>query len=225
MYLGNHDMGDGPTDGCLQITLPGRGRPLMWADEFEQKSAIQHLQNKMLGYRLENFQSVRSSVFDVPQFVGATRRLARNLGACLVGAPELQDRLITVLKAQDEGVRMARSEEPEAIVLEALLLLCHQRRKIAYVAEIALATNKILFARRQITLIDGPDAVRARKLGGKLKSLGFHTVRLDAAGRGIAFDPHIVKRIHELARLNGTATALQGLPGCPYCQEFSNPKE
>ncbi len=119
---------------------------------------------------------------------------------------------------------MARSEEPEAIVLEALLLLCHQRRKIAYVAEIALATNKILFARRQINVIDGPGAVTPRELGAKLKAIGFHTVRLDAAGRGIAFDPHIVKRIHELARLHGTATALQGLPGCPYCQEFFNAK-
>lgn len=220
IYIDDDDVSEPASSGCLQIVVTPGMRPLTIADEARESAMIEEIQSKLLGYRLSNFDSVRESDFDVPSFSGATRNLARDMGACFVNAPELRARLISLLAVQDSESRMAHGEELKSIVLEGMLLLCHQRKKTAYVGEIATATNHILLGRGMIDALDGPGAATPREVGGKVRSLGFQTTRLDEAGRGIAFDAQVVKRVHALAQLHDTATSRQGLPGCPFCREL-----
>src|SRR2546422_11484174 len=79
-------------------------------------------------------------------------------------------------KMHDEAVKLDRVSEIPSILLEALLVCCHERRPAVHVSEIADLANDILS--RQGELLE----LSARQVGGKLKNLGFRTERLDSAG-------------------------------------------
>jgi hypothetical protein len=201
-------------DGCLRISIAPSRRLLSVSDEQREEATIAALQNTLLDYRIENFAKVRGSDFDIPEFSGSTRELARSLAACVVDAPELQEQLVALLQPHDEALRSERTPNIAGTLLEVLLMFCHERRKSAYVSEVADDANK-LFARRKDIL-----TVSARETGGRLKSLGFHTVRLDAGGRGLRFGQADCNRIHHLARRYEVPALGKGLPGCPHCKQI-----
>jgi hypothetical protein len=80
-----------------------------------------------------------------------------------------------------------------------------------HVGEVATLVNAIL-AR------DG-EAVElsAKQVGGRMKRLGFRTMKLDAGGRGIYLLNGECARMHQLARAFRAAAVSQPLPGCPHC--------
>ena len=139
---------------------------------------------KLFNYRLANYEEVQSSQFDVPDFTGSTRQNARGLGACLVNAPDLRNRLIALLRGQDESVRAEQSAEMSP-VLESLLVVCHERRKNVHVGEIAKLASEILEVRGERI------GLSPKEVGSKLKLLGLRTCRLDAGGRGLKLSPEI----------------------------------
>ena len=157
---------------------------------------------------------MKASDFDVPEFSGSIRGLARTLGACIVEAPDLQACLVAQLQAHDEAVRLDRVSEIHSILVEALLVCCHERRSAVHVCEIADLANDILSRQGEILRLS------AREVGGKLKTLGFRTTRLDSAGRGLYLLGENCKHIHELAKSYGVPSLREGLHGCPHCQEL-----
>jgi hypothetical protein len=156
---------------------------------------------------------VKASDFDVPEFSGSIRGLARTLGACIVDAPDLLTSLVMQLQDHDQAVRLDRVSQIHSILMEALLVCCHERRSDVHVIELAELANDI-FSRH-----GEPLQLSAREVGGKLKTLGFSTVRLDSAGRGLYMLGENCKRIHELGTLYGVPSLKERLPGCPQCQE------
>ncbi|MGC2186502.1 MAG: hypothetical protein WA637_24760 [Terriglobales bacterium] len=129
-------------------------------------------------------------------------------------APDLQACLAMQLQGHDEGLRLDRVSQIHSILVEALLVCCHERRPAVHVSEIADLTNDILS--RQGELLE----LSAREVGGKLKTLGFRTTRLDSAGRGRYILGENCKRIHELGALYLAPSLKEPLPGCPHCQEL-----
>jgi hypothetical protein len=198
---------------CVTVSpASGRLRILTDADRAE----IAHeIQGKLLGYRMRNYDNVRRSEFDVSEFTGAVRSHARMLGACLVGAPELQSGLIAALRGHDEDARTARSFSLESVLIEVLILLCHesQARASATVGEITAMMNMIFQGR------DEPLKLEARKVGDVLRSLQFFTARQGSAARGISLLLEDRRRIHQLARDYDVPTIHAGVVGCPQCAE------
>ena len=112
------------------------------------------------------------------------------------------------------AVRLDRVSEIHSILVEALLVCCHERRSAVHVSEIADLANDILSRQGEILRLS------AREVGGKLKTLGFRTTRLDSAGRGLYLLGENCKHIHELAKSYGVPSLREGLHGCPHCQEL-----
>ena len=202
-------------DHCLRISLAPARELLKSVDEMQEGPIREELQAKMLKYRLMNYGKVKSSDFDVLKFTGPTRALARSLGACIVDASDLQARVAALLQNNDEAVRAERAAEIESVLLEALLVLCHERRTSVHVGEVAEIANGIL-SRRGEGVVLSP-----RETGSKLKVLGFRTTRLDSGGRGLYLLGEIRKHVHKLARLYTVPSLQSGLPGCPDCKETS----
>lgn len=214
IYSGSTDLGCACEGACLRMPVAPARRLLRPCDEECYRDVTDEIRAKLLDYRLVNYDNVLQSEFDVTDFTGPTRELARDLGSCLIDAPDLQDRLISLLRDQDESVRTERSAEMSPI-LESLMVSCHERRPALYVGEIAKTATEILSARGEWTT-PGP-----KEVGNKLKLLGLHTVRLDAGGRGLKLTRTVCARIHQLARDYDVPTAVgKGLPGCPDCKQF-----
>ena len=170
------------------------------------------LQPRLLGYRLSQHLEVTNSHFDCPQFAPETRQLARVLGAAVAGAPALQAKIATALESLDEQCRVERSQSLDAVVLEALLVLCHENKPAAYVLEATKLTNGILLARHDNRELS-PKAV-----GSIMRNrLGLGPQR-KGPGYELALSSEVSRRIHRLAAGYGVLSMLTPRADCSSCQ-------
>jgi hypothetical protein len=134
------------------------------------------------------------------------RDLAVALAMPLLGDTELEDDLVHTLDEQDLDARTYRALEPEWLVAEALLALCHPRptpegfcpRTISVlVGGIADIINRNMKRRGENI------SLSAKKTGLVLRSLGVRTKTLGSLGRGIVMTPAIREGIHRVAQRLG----------------------
>jgi hypothetical protein len=217
IYLGDVELKSPFIDSCLRIAIGPSHVLVSRSDEEREAAELAELQDQLLSYRLVHFGRVKASDFDVPEFSGSIRGLARTLGACIVDAPDLLTSLVMQLQDHDQAVRLDRVSQIHSILMEALLVCCHERRSDVHIIELAELANDILSRHGESLRLS------AREVGGKLKTLGFNTVRLDSAGRGLYILGENCKRIHELGTLYGVPSLMERLPGCPQCQEVRAP--
>jgi hypothetical protein len=90
--------------------------------------------------------------------------LARALGAAVEGSPETQARIIEALRRSDEKSKVESSQSPAAVVLEALLVACHEKRPEIHVFEIAELANGIFLGRHDDQVLS------PKALGGILRA-------------------------------------------------------
>ncbi len=124
-----------------------------------------------------------------------TAAIATSLGRCIVDAPELRQKLLTLLKTQDQQRLSEMSDTSEAIVLEATRALSRDGREQAYAREIAVEVNRRLEARGETARLS------PEKVGHRLKKLGLRTRPLSQTGHGLTFDKATVARLEELAAM------------------------
>jgi len=164
---------------------------------------------------MRNLVKVQNSEFDAPQLAFPTREIARALGDCIVEDHELQSRVVALLEEQDEDARVRRTTTFEAVIIEAALLFCHEKKKRewAYVGEFATVSNAILEGRgEQIKL-------EPRAVGDILRAVGLFTRRLGRAGRGVLLVNEIRQKIHQLAWRFGVRSIDDGVDRCGFCTE------
>ena len=159
-------------------------------------------------YRLKNFSKIAASPFDVPHFSSPTREIARALGMCIIDK-KLREELVGLLEEQDQSTRAERSTDERAVVLEALLVLCHEHKESVYVGEVRDMANAILREREERGDLTYKD------VGRQLKALRLFTKRLNKFGRGINLWENIRKRIHRLAFEYTVLSVEQGQECCP----------
>jgi hypothetical protein len=211
IFVGGEELKALFADSCLWISVAPGGRLVSFRDEQRESAQIARLQNQLLSYRLQNHEKVRTSDFDVPEIDGSIRRLGRTLGACIVDAPDLRARLVQELHEMDAATNIDQIKQIGAVLIETLLVCCHERRSTVHVGEIAKLANTIFLQRGETVQL------KPREAGGKLKGLGFCTTKIDSGGRGLYLLGENCKRIHELARSYRVPSPEPGLPGCPHC--------
>lgn len=211
IYVGNAELKTPFAESCLWIPVAPASRLVSFRDEQRESALIARVQNQLLTYRLRNHEKVRTSDFDVPEVAGSIRRLARTLGACIVDAPDLRARLVEELHMMDAATNLSQIEQIHSVLVEALLVCCHERRPSVHVAEIAKLANAIFSRQGEIL------QMKPREVGAKLRDLGFCTTKIDSGGRGLYLLKENCKRIHELARSYRVPSLQPGLPGCPHC--------
>jgi hypothetical protein len=146
-------------------------------------------------YSNKNFSYVRHWTWVPPGLSSETAAIATALGRCIVDAPELRQKLVTLLKTQDQQRLSEISNTSEAIVLEATRALSRDGREKAYVREIAVEVNRRLETRGETARLS------PERVGHQLKKLGLRTRRLSQTGNGLSFDKATVARICELAAM------------------------
>ena len=179
---------------AIEIPVSHTRVPLPLLTEAAQNAIADEFQPKLLMYRLTKHAQVINSTFDAAPLISSVSELARALGACVVDDPDRQADIVRMFKDKDEEVQEVCSWDQRVTVLEALLSLCHKRkRESVYVSEITNAANSILEARGEAFKL------APRTVGNKLRMLGLTTNRLDSAGRGMLLTIKIRERIHRLA--------------------------
>jgi hypothetical protein len=174
-------------------------------------SLAERFQPRLLDFRLRRHLSVASSQFDVPEFAGETRMLAMTLGSVFEGEPELQARVVEALRPSDEDWKSLHAEADAALVLETLLVACHEGRPKIFVGELTELVNTLLLARQ------AEKKLSAEAVGHILRDqLGLFGKR---SGPGVALllDRAHRQRIHQLAGIHHTLSALQPVAGCGLC--------
>jgi len=161
-----------------------------WLQEMIERVPV-HLSQ----YCNKNLNSVLRSKWVPSGLSSELAAIASPLGRCLTNAPELQLRLVALLKTRDKQRQAELSNTNEAIVLEATSALCLDGREHAYAREIAAAVNRRFEARGEATRL------RAEHVGHTLKGLGLPTHRLSQSGNGLKFDKATVAKIRELAAM------------------------
>jgi len=212
MYLGDRSFKGLAAETAIRVALSPApaGTPLL-TDDIEEKLANE-FQAKLLQYRIDNFAKVRRSDFDAPQLAGSARVIARFLGSCFPGDRELQSGVLRSLAGMHEAARVALAMRPESLLVEALLIQCHEGKEAVYVGDVTNSVNAILRERGESF------KVNARAVGPKIDSLGLFTER-DASGYAFKVTNEIRRQVHQLAGAYAVPTFLKS---CPLCREFSS---
>jgi hypothetical protein len=181
----------------------------------EAQELAEQFQPRLMRYRLSQHRLVADSHFDRPEFAPDTRLLARILGASVEGSPELQGRIVDALSQMDEQCKVEQSQGLGAVILEALLALCHEHKPRALVLEVTKLANGILLGRHE-NLELTPKAV-----GGILrKKLGLYTER-----RGPGYELRLIgetpKLIHHLAAAYNVLSLQNPVDDCLQCDELN----
>ena len=171
-------------------------------------------QPQLLMYRLKNRSRVASATFDPGSLSGATRALASVLGSCFPDSAELQMRVVRLLEPRDEERRLDHARCESAVVLEALLIACHEGRASAHVGGIAELANGILDLRG-----DGY-SLKARRVGSILRSFSL-AQRRDSRGYGFLLSTECKQRIHQLARSLDVPFFRGQIDKCDMCKKLS----
>jgi len=208
--LTNDDLGG----GAIRVQLaPIRG-PLPVLSPEDQLRIAKEFQPKLLAYRAGSHLAVSRSTFDLPELSSEIRILARTLGACVVGAPEIQADLKRILESHDAEARAEHWCDVRCVAIEALLAFCHTRPDAkVYVAEITAAIEEIQKNSGET------GALEARQIGEILRSLGIHSKR-DRQGFSIVLTERMRRQVHDLARDFEVAPLEEGGASCSLCAEL-----
>ena len=173
-----------PPTNAKPSTLP------QWLQKMTERVPV-HLSQ----YCDNNLMSVLRSKWVPSGLSSELAAIASPLCRCFPDAPELQQRLVALLKTRDKQRQAEMSNTKEAVVVEATRTLSRDGRDHAYSHEIADKANQLFEARGEATRL------RAEHVGYTLKGLGLPTHRLSQSGNGLTFDKATVARIHELAAM------------------------
>jgi hypothetical protein len=223
-YLENHSKsaaiyaGEDPETHRIQnsihihIPLPNAESPSSpaWSPTMVERLPV-HLKQ----YWEKNLTLIKQSSWTPAGLYSAMATVATQLGRCIVEAPELQEKLVTLLKTQDHERLSDMSNTIEAVLIEAILNLIHQGKPKFLVREIADEVNRIQKARGE-RLIYSPE-----RIGRKMKKIGLPARHISKDGNSLEMNLATVKRAHELAVVYGCAGLNQNDENlhCPHCDE------
>ncbi len=175
----------------------------------------QTLQNQLLAYRLRSIPAVIASEFNVVGLSPEANAIATALGRCIVGAPQLQAEIVSLLTPFSDHQLSERYDDLGMLVIGAALTLCHQGQNQVLVGEIAAEVNRIQKERGE-RLVCSPE-----KVGHKLRKVGLITRRLGAAGNGLLLDLTTRTLLHDVARPYGCAGSTDDNENlhCPLCAD------
>jgi hypothetical protein len=200
----------------IRINLqPSHGQRLH-LERIAQDQIVSEFQPKLLVYRARNIRKVSSSDFDVPEFDSPQRMLVRSLGRCIVDAPKIQARLVSLFAAQQEMGRTDRWVDPQCVALESMLFHCHSGKDITNgrlrILSVATTAETILKGRGE------DQQVTPKALGSTLRDLGFAD-RRNGDGYYIEITNEVRRKIHASARALSVPAMRQPVVGCKECVE------
>jgi hypothetical protein len=170
-------------------------------DEVAMQNLEREFQPKLCMFRLKNYRAVKN--FQVPSsdlqgLSPRMKQIARALVAPFLGEPVALE-CINMLKGYDEDVRIERSLEPESLVTEALMIICHEPKESRrFVSEILVGGVAAYVNQRLVNQCEDL-RLSPKKVGMVLRALGLSTTKLGRSGRGLILTDALRQRVHEIA--------------------------
>lgn len=185
-----------------------RAAPL--SEEFKQK-----MQNQLLAYRLQSMPAVIASKFNVVGLSPEANAIAAALGRCVVGAPQLQAEIVSLLTPFSDLQFAEHLDDLGMLTIGTALTLCHQGKNQVLVGEVAAEVNRILKERGE-RLVYSPE-----KVGHRLRKADPITRRLGAAGNGLLLNLATRTLLYDVAGAYGCAGLTNDDENlhCPLCIE------
>ncbi|HEX3352953.1 MAG TPA: hypothetical protein VHS34_09040 [Terriglobales bacterium] len=205
-----------PSAGNIQIALfpPDHILPLL--DDRVLNDIANHFQPRLLQYRLDHARQVRESRFVAPDLRFPICDLARALGACIQGDPNLALQVVPLLRSQEDLID--RCDLNHALV-EVLWPRVHQSARatvgIKIGAELTPEVNTFLLTCGETRQYG------SEEVGARAAKLGLTKKRTNTAAL-LVLDRKTSRRIHQLAQSYGIKKSV---PGCPDCQPAETPVE
>lgn len=159
------------------------------------REMIERIPVHLAQYREKNLSYVQRSTWVPYGLSPETAATAAPLGQGIVDAPKLWQKLVALLKTQDQQRLYEKSNTTEAIVVEATWAFIREGRKHAYAGEIATKANSLRETRGETARLG------SENVGRQLSKLGLHTCRISQAGNGLRFDQPTVAKIQKLAAM------------------------
>jgi len=199
-------------------------------DETTLLKIEREFQRKLCLFRLQNHAAVKdfyNSLNNLNRLSPRMRQIARALISPLLGVESFTSEILQDLEGYDDEDRIDRALEPEWLVAEALMAICHKRRESESSMVVGLVANEVnqMLRDRHEDL-----TLSAKKVGMVFKALGLRTTRLGRSGRGLVLGPDVMRKIHEIAAQLGidrrTLAMVMGLrinyggARCSLCEEF-----
>ena len=151
---------------------------------------LEHYRNNSL-YHVARWSWIPSGMSSEMAIVG------KELGSCILDAPELRKKLVALLKTQDNQRISEMSNSTDGVVLAATQALSHGGREAVYAREIAAEGNRSLESHGEKARLS------PEKVGRTLNRLGLPTHAISQAGHGLIFNEATLARIEELAAMYG----------------------
>jgi hypothetical protein len=161
-------------------------------------------------YRERNLDHVAYSTWAPSGLSSEAATIASEIGRCIVDAPRLRQKLVTLLKEQETQRFLDMSTIVDAVVVEATQTLSHDGREHAYAREVAEKANRLFEARGETTRLS------PEKVGHRWRKLGLRSRPLSQQGNGLVFDKATLASLKQLAAEYGmedAPTAAENLNG------------
>jgi hypothetical protein len=198
----------------LRVALIPLSRQLAFLDKKAEERIAEDFQPRFLGYFLRNFNSVQIPDFDVSGLAVPIQALAHAFGAAMIGDPELQSKIVPLLKIQDEELRADRARTFESVVLEAFLSFIHEGGWSKVRTDNVAQRVAAIYKGRGSDQAPSPEAV-----GWAIRRLGIPSGRINRAGNGVELNVSVCRLIHKLAQAHGVRAMEGGLrTDCRHCQ-------
>lgn len=179
---------------AIEIAATPACRELPVLDRIKLQEITEKFQPMLLTYRLCTYKKTLGANFDIPHFCFPLRELGCSLGACMTENSALQAQLVKLLEPDNALAEPDPESVLNAVVIEALLKFCHQRKKDrVYVGDITSMANEILNQGGETLQME------PRSVGHKLKLQGLATKQIGPAGRGLTLLEAVRRQIHKLA--------------------------
>jgi len=179
----------------VQISVTPTEAVMPAFDQDAQRQIASEFQAKLLSFRRANLSAAQKLDFDASSLSLPLRDLARSLAAATPDDVTLQAEVLELLKEEEAELRSARWTDLNVILVEAVLVACHEKLgEAVYVSELSDNARALLNGRGENSAFD-PGA-----LGKRLKCLGFVTEPRDAQGRRLRLTEAVRSRALQLAR-------------------------
>ncbi len=198
-----------PSSFCRLDATPRFRPPLV--DETTLQKIQDTFQPQLLKYRLENYSQVAAENCDTAKLGGSTRALASTLGSSFPKNKAMQARVVEVLTLQDLDRKFDSTSGEVSVVIDAMLILCHQGKKEIHVGEVAENANTILSNRG-----DGYQ-LASRRVGALLGPFRLGRTR-DRRGYKFLLSAATKRRIHDLGRSYDVPFFKEDVQPCAFCR-------
>lgn len=168
------------------------------------ESIAEQLQPKLLAFRLNNYERLRSASasFTVsPDSSPRVQQIGRALALPIAGDAELESKLLAILEANISEAGVGRDAEPEWFVALALLSQAHA---LGPGAPVYWSVKEIAESARSNADHVGTLFIESdRRTGSILRALGLKTRIIGSKGRGFKSSSQLKDQIHEIAKTLG----------------------